>query len=68
MADAVGPGRPVEGLREAGRFFREKGEQSRPIHAHGIDLIGGEPHLFTDHVSGEPCSSQAWSSSSSRTP
>lgn len=53
MAEAVGPGRPVEGLRDAGRFFREKGAQSRPIHAHGIDLVTAEPHVWTDRVTGD---------------
>ncbi len=54
MVDHIGPGRPMEDLRTAGRFFREHGAQSRPIHVHGIDLITGEPHVFTDHVSGRP--------------
>ena len=53
MVEAIGPGKPVEGLREAGRFFREHGVQSRPIHAHGIDLVSSAPHVFTDHVGGE---------------
>ena len=54
LVECVGPGKPVEGLREAGRFFREHGAQSRPIHTHAIDLITGEPHVWTDHVGGEP--------------
>ena len=28
--------------------------QSRPIHAHGIDLITDGPHVFTDGVHAEP--------------
>jgi Xaa-Pro aminopeptidase len=44
----VGPGRTLTDLREAGRFFREHGAQSRPILVHGIDLISAEPHVFTD--------------------
>lgn len=54
MAARVGPGNPVEGLREAGRFFRAKGAQSRPIHVHGIDLVSSGPHVFTERVSAEP--------------
>src|SRR5437879_8470095 len=37
----------------AGEFFRQKGVQSRPIHAHGIDLVTDGPHVFTDGVHGE---------------
>lgn len=54
MAEAIGPGKPVDGLREAGKFFRERGVQSRPIHAHGIDLVSSAPHVFADHVAAEP--------------
>lgn len=50
MAGKVAPGTPLEALREAGRFFREQGAQSRPIHVHGIDLVSSAPHIFTDHV------------------
>lgn len=54
MVEAVGPGKPVLGMREAGTFFREVGKQSRPIHAHGIDLITGEPHIWTDKADVAP--------------
>ena len=54
MAERIGPGRPVAGLREAGRFFRERGVQSRPIHAHGIDLVTDGPHAYADGVDAEP--------------
>lgn len=50
----IGPGKPLENIRKAGEFFRERGAQSRPIHVHGIDLITGNPHIFTDHVGAEP--------------
>lgn len=54
MAATIGPGKPMEGLREAGRFFRESGVQSRPIHAHGIDFVSDGPHVFTEQVVAEP--------------
>src|SRR5437764_6993450 len=54
MASEVGPGRPMGGLREAGRFFRDNGVQSRPIHAHGIDFVSDGPHVFTERVVAEP--------------
>ena len=50
----IGPNKPVEDMRRAAQFFREKGVQSRPIHVHGIDLITDGPHIFTDHVDAEP--------------
>ena len=50
----IGPGKPVEDLRRAAQFFREKGAQSRPIHVHGIDLVTDGPHVFNDHVDAEP--------------
>jgi Xaa-Pro aminopeptidase len=54
MVAEIRPGNPVEAIRTAGQFFRDKGVQSRPIHAHGIDLITDGPHVFTDHVGAEP--------------
>jgi Xaa-Pro aminopeptidase len=54
MAAEIKPGNPLEAIREAGRFFRQKGVQSRPIHAHGIDLITDGPHVFCEHVDAEP--------------
>ncbi len=53
MAAEIKPGNPVEAIRKAGEFFRQKGVQSRPIHAHGIDLVTDGPHVFTDGVHGE---------------
>jgi len=54
MAAEIKPGNPLEVIRTAGKFFREKGVQSRPIHAHGIDLITDGPHVFCEHVHAEP--------------
>src|SRR6201997_2070312 len=53
MAAAIKPGNPVSQIQEIGKEFRAKGVQSRPIHAHGIDLITDGPHVFTDGVHGE---------------
>jgi Xaa-Pro aminopeptidase len=54
MVAAIGPGKPMEDLRQAGRFFREAGVQSRPLHAHGIDFVSDGPHVFADRVVAEP--------------
>lgn len=50
----IKPGNPVEKMREAAQFFRERGVQSRPIHVHGIDLVTDGPHVFTESVEAEP--------------
>jgi Xaa-Pro aminopeptidase len=50
----IRPGVPVENMRVAAQYFREKGAQSRPIHVHGIDLITDGPHVFSDKVEAEP--------------
>src|SRR5919204_5004353 len=54
MAAEIKPGNALEAIRTAGEFFRHKGVQSRPIHAHGIDLITDGPHVFCEHVDAEP--------------
>ena len=54
MAAEIKPGNSVEAIQTAGKFFRQKGVQSRPIHAHGIDLITDGPHVFCEHVDAEP--------------
>jgi len=54
MAAEIRPGNPLEAIRTAGQFFRQRGVQSRPIHAHGIDLITDGPHVFCDAVHAEP--------------
>ncbi len=53
MAVEIRPGNPVATIQEAGKAFRQMGVQSRPIHAHGIDMITDGPHVFTDGVHGE---------------
>ena len=53
MVETIGPDRSLEDARAAGRFFREHGAQSRPIHLHGIDLVTASPHVFTDRLETE---------------
>jgi Xaa-Pro aminopeptidase len=53
MAAVIAPGRPVSDIQEAGKFFREHGVQSRPIHFHGIDLVTDGPHVFCEEVHAE---------------
>jgi Xaa-Pro dipeptidase len=50
----IAPGKPVENMRQASRFFREKGVQSRPTQCHGIDLVTDNPHVTAEHVKAEP--------------
>jgi methionyl aminopeptidase len=54
LVEAVGPGKPITAMQEAGRFFRQQGVQSRPIHVHGIDLVSSEPHINTDRIEAQP--------------
>jgi Xaa-Pro dipeptidase len=54
MVARIGPGLPMEGLREAGTFFRAQGAQSRPIHVHCIDFVSDGPHVFCEKVEAEP--------------
>lgn len=54
MVDVVQPGRRVQEVQDAGRFFREHGCQSRPMHAHGLDLVSDQPHVFTGKIDCEP--------------
>lgn len=48
----IAPGKPAENMRQASRFFRDQGYQSRPIQCHGIDLVTDHPHVSAEHVSG----------------
>jgi len=49
----IAPGKPVEAMRTASKFFRDKGYQSRPTQCHGIDLVTDKPHVVAEHVSAE---------------
>jgi Xaa-Pro dipeptidase len=46
------PGKPTEAMREASKFFREHGMQSRPTQCHGIDIVTDNPHVSAEHVRG----------------
>jgi Xaa-Pro aminopeptidase len=50
----IAPGKPVEAMRRASRFFRDNGYQSRPTQCHGIDLVTDQPHVVAEHVAAEP--------------
>jgi Xaa-Pro aminopeptidase len=50
----IAPGKSVEAMREASKFFRERGYQSRPTQCHGIDLVTDKPHVVAEHVAAEP--------------
>jgi Xaa-Pro aminopeptidase len=49
----IAPGKPVEAMRTASRFFRDNGYQSRPTQTHGIDLVTDKPHVVAEHVAAE---------------
>jgi len=49
----IAPGRPVEAMRTASKFFRDNGYQSRPTQCHGIDLVTDKPHVVAEHVAAE---------------
>jgi Xaa-Pro aminopeptidase len=49
----IAPGKPVEAMRQASKFFRDNGYQSRPTQVHGIDLVTDKPHVVAEHVSAE---------------
>ncbi|MFL6948337.1 MAG: M24 family metallopeptidase, partial [Xanthobacteraceae bacterium] len=50
----IAPRKPAEAMRQASRFFREAGVQSRPTQCHGIDLVTDNPHVTAEHVKAEP--------------
>jgi Xaa-Pro dipeptidase len=53
IVSEIAPGNTCEQIREASRFFRDKGVQSRPTQCHGIDLVTDKPHIIAEHVSAE---------------
>jgi Xaa-Pro aminopeptidase len=48
----IQPGKPAEAMREASKFFRDKGVQSGPTQCHGIDIVTDNPHVSAEHVKG----------------
>src|SRR6266508_252896 len=49
----IRPGNPIDNVRQASRFFRDHGMQSRPTQCHGIDLVTDNPHVTAEHVKAE---------------
>jgi Xaa-Pro aminopeptidase len=49
----IAPGKPAEAMRQASKFFRDNGYQSRPTQVHGIDLVTDKPHVVAEHVTAE---------------
>jgi Xaa-Pro aminopeptidase len=47
------PGKPMQDMLDASKFFRANGVQSRPTQCHGIDLVTDKPHISAEHVSAE---------------
>jgi Xaa-Pro dipeptidase len=47
------PGKPMQDMLLAAKFFRANGVQSRPTQCHGIDLVTDKPHISAEHVSAE---------------
>jgi Xaa-Pro aminopeptidase len=54
MVAVTRAGHRLDELVEAGRFYRQQGVQSRPIHAHGIDFVSSLPHIWIDQAEAEP--------------
>jgi Xaa-Pro dipeptidase len=54
MVEVLRPGNQLADIQRAGELYRQRGAQSRPIHAHGIDFVTSLPHIFTDHIEAEP--------------
>jgi Xaa-Pro aminopeptidase len=48
----IKPGNSAEAIREASKFFRQHGMQSRPTQVHGIDIVTDTPHVSAEHVRG----------------
>jgi Xaa-Pro dipeptidase len=46
----IRPGNPIDNVRIAAQFFRQKGVQSRPTQIHGIDIVTATPHVFAERT------------------
>jgi len=46
----IKPGNPIDNIRIAAQFFRQKGVQSRPTQIHGIDIVTATPHVFAERT------------------
>ena len=49
----ITPAKPAEAMRQASKFFRDNGYQSRPTQVHAIGLVTDKPHVVAEHVSAE---------------
>jgi Xaa-Pro aminopeptidase len=50
IMEQMKPGKRMEDMRLASKFFRDKGVQSRPTQCHGIDLVTDHPHIIAEKV------------------
>src|SRR5947209_6476132 len=46
----IKPGNAADTMRNAAKFFRDKGVQSRPVQVHGIDIVTDRPHVFAERT------------------
>jgi Xaa-Pro dipeptidase len=54
IAQTLRPGKNLEDVRKAARFFRDKGYQSRPIILHGLGVSSEGPEVMVDRIETEP--------------
>jgi Xaa-Pro aminopeptidase len=46
----IKPGNAIDNVREAAKFFRQHGVQTRPTQIHGIDIVTATPHVFAERT------------------
>jgi len=50
IVQEIRPGNPIDNVRLAAQFFRQKGVQTRPTQIHGIDIVTATPHVFAERT------------------
>ncbi len=50
LASYMRPGVRLEEIQQAGRFYRERGCQGRPLVLHGMDMITAHPRIGADKI------------------
>jgi Xaa-Pro aminopeptidase len=50
QAAEIRPGNTWDDVMRAGRFYEEKGLDSRPLYLHCIDFVSHPPHVMYDHA------------------